>query len=201
MIMVVLWTLQVQPVQVVVTPELTSTPGPQPVHTVSYVQVTGLSRYPLARAAARAWAVDAKPILAGASWSRVVEIAQIGEPTQWRYRFYSASKARLFFVIVEADDQIRTIEHVVEVTLPHRTLAADDWLIDSPAALAIWLDHGGSELLRSNPGLELVIQLRSISNSPSPVWLVVGLDERDGSVHKVVIDANLGTVLTITPEN
>jgi hypothetical protein len=176
--------------------EPSSTPGPQPTHTVTYVQITGLSQYRLAEAKARAWAADAQLVSSQANWPRIITQDQIGEPGQWTYRFYSPARQRLFIIKVEADGQIHAFEHVVQITLPPVLLDTDVWSIDSPAALAIWLDYGGAELVRRNPGLEVLIQLRSLTNYPRPVWAVIGTDKRTQDLHIIVIDANEGRVVS-----
>ncbi|HXV99786.1 MAG TPA: hypothetical protein VEC93_15320, partial [Anaerolineae bacterium] len=169
--------------------------GPvQPTHTVTYTQVTGLNGYTPAKTAAQSWAEDAQLVWANTTWPKIITVEQVGEPTSWTYRFYSPAKARFFFVTVAPDGQVETIEHQAQVSLPPGPIAPDSWLIDSPTALAIWLDNGGETVLRNNPGLEMVIQLRSVNNSPNPVWLVVGLNKQTEEIHAVVIDANQGTV-------
>lgn len=85
------------------------------------------------------------------------------------------------------------------ITLPPDVLDATEWRIDSPAALARWLDHGGAELVRRNPGLEVLIQLRSLSRHPEPVWMVTGSDKRTQDIHVVVIDASSGQVVPTNP--
>jgi hypothetical protein len=172
-------------------------PGPQPTHTVTYVQVTGLGQYQPAKAAAQSWAADAQLISANATWPKVISKDKVGEPTLWTYHFFSPTKQRLFFVNIDPAGQVETIEHVVPVTQPPVPIAADSWVIDSPAALAIWLDNGGAKMVGSNPGLEMLVQLRTINNNPNPVWLVVGLNNQTEEVHTVVIDANQG-ILTLT---
>jgi hypothetical protein len=178
----------------------TPTPGPQPTHTVTFVQITGLGQYPLAEAAAKSWATDAQLVSANADWPQILSIEQMGTPTTWNYRFYSPTKERLFFVLVEPDGQLRTVEHQIKVTLPPKEITMDSWGVDSAAALAVWLDYGGSKLLRSNPGLEVVAQLRMMNNNPNPVWIVVGFDRRTEDVHVIVVDANQGAVVTTSPE-
>ncbi|MCB0224519.1 MAG: hypothetical protein KDI02_12575 [Anaerolineae bacterium] len=167
-----------------------------PVHTVTFTQITGLSQFQPAWAAGQAWAADAQLIAASASWPGVLSVGQVGEPVQWSYRFYSPSLQRLLITKVEPDNQVTTVEHVGKITLPPPILDTDSWLIDSPAALAIWLDYGGAELLRRNPGLELLVQLRTIKNYPGPVWMVIGLDKRTQDIFVVVIDAAEGTVVS-----
>ncbi len=115
----------------------------------------------------------------------------------WTYRFYSPSKQRLFISRVTPDNQVHSIEHVVPVTLPPQTLDTGAWLIDSPAALGYWLDLGGAEMLRTNPGRELLIQLRHVGSQPRPVWMVVGSDDRTQDIHIVVVDANEGFIVPV----
>lgn len=174
---------------------LTASGPVQPTHTVAYTQVTGLNGYTQAKTAAQSWAEDAQLVSANTTWPKIITVEQVGEPTSWTYRFYSPAKARLFFVTVAPDGQVETIEHQAQVSLPPGPIAPDSWLIDSPTALAIWLDNGGETVLRNNPGLEMVIQLRSVNNSPNPVWLVVGLNNQTEEIHAVVIDANQGIVI------
>lgn len=178
-----------------------STPGPQPTHTVTYVAVTGLNQYQSAVAAAQSWAADAQLVSASANWPFVTAVDQIGEPTVWNYRFYSPAKRRLFFVKIEPEGQVETIEHAIKVTLPPQPIAMSDWLLDSSAALAIWLDYGGAKMLQTNPGLELLVQLRSTSQYTSPVWVVTGVDDRTELIRVVAVDAREGVVLTTSSEN
>ncbi|MBE7468976.1 MAG: hypothetical protein DPW09_03270 [Anaerolineae bacterium] len=167
---------------------------PQPTHTVAFAEVTGLRQYSPAQAAALAWAADAQLVSANAAWPKVIGQAQVGEPTWWVYRFYSPAKERLLFVTIAPQGEVETIEHVAPVTLPPRPIAGDKWLIDSPTALALWLDYGGAAMLGSQPGLEMIIQLRSAGNSPDPVWMVIGLNNQTQQIHRVVIDAQQGVV-------
>jgi hypothetical protein len=172
------------------TPEVAAVPGPQPTYTVSFGQITGLKQYEAARSAAQSWAADAELVSANATWPKIIGKEQVGEPALWTYRFYSAAKERLFFANVDPQGQVETIEHIAPVSLPPRVIPADSWVIDSPAALAIWLDYGGAKMLGSNPGLEMLVQLRYPSTSPNPVWMVVGLNEQTELIHTVVIDGD-----------
>lgn len=170
--------------------------GPQPTYTVTFVEITALSQYRLAEAEARRLASDAQLVSANANWPGVLNVEQVGAPSQWTYDFFSPSKEHLLIVKVEPDGQLEAIEHVARITLPPPVLGEGDWVIDSPAALAIWLDNGGAELVQSNPGLEVLIQLRHLNDYPNPVWAVIGTDTRTQSIHIVVIDTIEGTVVT-----
>ncbi|MEW5961293.1 MAG: hypothetical protein AB1801_26515, partial [Chloroflexota bacterium] len=121
---------------------------------------------------------------------------QIGRPAVWSYHFYSPERQRLYIIRVDPDGQINTFEHIRKITLPPPLLAADSWVIDSPAALAIWLDHGGARLVQRNPGLEVLIQLRPLKNQPNPVWMVIGSDKRTGDLHIVAVEAGEGKVVS-----
>jgi hypothetical protein len=172
-------------------------PGPQATHTVSFTQVTGLSQYPAARARAQAWAADAQLVSANANWPTVLSDGQVGEPGLWGYHFYSPGKGRLFIVNVEADGRLFAVEHVAAITLPPPLLETGNWVVDSPAALATWLDYGGADLIRRNPGLEVLIQLRHLNNYPNPVWLVIGTDRRTQDIRTVMIDTTDGSVVRV----
>lgn len=174
-------------------------PRPQPTYTVVYQEYTGLGQFTPARSQALSWASDAQLVAATASWSGVTSLDQVGAPGQWTYRFYSPAKQRLYIVKVEPDGRAQGVEHRTPVTLPPPVLAADTWTIDSPAALAIWLDYGGAELLRRNPGLEVLVQLRSFKDFPAPVWMIVGSDRRTQDTLVVVVDAAQGAVVSLRP--
>lgn len=169
-----------------------SVPGPQPTHTVTHTAITGLGQYALAEAEATAWAADAQLVSANANWPFVLSIEEVGLPSEWTYRFYSPGKERLFVVKVSSDGEINSFEHVVKITLPPPVLDTDAWLVDSPTALAAWLDFGGAELVRKNPGLEVLAQLRHVNNYDRPVWMVIGTDQRTQDIHVVLVDAYEG---------
>lgn len=195
-ITVALLILSLQPVNSEPQTQASSVPTVPAVHTVTFTQVTGLGQFQPAWDAGQAWADDAQLISVSANWSSVLSVGQVGEPAQWSYRFYSPTLRRLLIVKVEPDKQVAMVEHVGKITLPPPTLDVTNWLTDSSTALAIWLDYGGAELLKRNPGLEVLIQLRTINNYPGPVWMVIGLDKRTQDILVVVIDASEGTVVS-----
>jgi hypothetical protein len=177
----------------------TGTPAPQPTHTVVFVQITGLGQYPAAATAAQAWAQDAALVSATANWPYVTRLDAVGEPAEWNYRFYSPGRARLLLVTVDPDGRVQSLEHPVPVTLPPAVIPADTWVMDSPAALAVWLDYGGHQMLRTNPGLELMVQLRADNQQPQPVWTVLGVDSRTQEARMVMINAHEGGVVASQP--
>ena len=170
--------------------------APKPTHTIPNQKVTGLNQYnQFAKTTALAWSSDAELIAASAKWQQVLSLSQVGEPTLWTYHFYSPSKKRKLFVTVEANGQVQVFAHPLEVTLPPQPITTEGWLMDSPVALATWLDHGGSDVLQKNLGLDLIIQLRSTKKLAGPVWIVVGLNEQTNTTHMVVVDAAKGWVI------
>jgi len=170
--------------------------APKPTHTIPNQMVTGLNQYnQMAKPAALAWSSDAELIAASAKWHQLLSLSQVGEPTLWTYHFYSPSKKLKLFVSVEADGQTQIFVHPLEVPLPPHPVATEGWLMDSSVALATWLDHGGSEVLQNNLGLDLIIQLRSTKKLAGPVWIVVGINEQTNTTHMVVVDATKGWVI------
>lgn len=196
-IIVALLILRYQPINSTTSAVVETVPTVLPIHTVTFTQITGLTQFQPAQTASQDWAADAQLISASANWPGVLSVGQVGEPVEWSYRFYSPSLKRLLITKVEPDNQLTNVEHIGKITLPPPTLTTESWLIDSSAALAIWLDYGGAELLRRNPGLELLVQLRAIKDYPGPVWMVIGLDKRTQDIFVVVIDAAEGTVVSI----
>lgn len=171
------------------------TPSVEQIQTILPQQTTGLRQYASAKEAALAWATDAQLVLATAQWPRLTHYDQLQTPNSWSYHFYSATKARKLFVIVSPDHQIETIQHAVEVTLPPQTINTDQWLIDSPVILGLWLDKTGYELFRDSPEVELALQLRPVGSTTDPGWLVVGLDKRTNQTRSLIIEAVHGQLI------
>lgn len=165
------------------------------IQTILPQQTTGLRQYILAKEAALAWATDAQLVLATAQWPTLEHYDQLQAPTTWSYHFYSAAKARKLFVIVSPDQQIQTIQHAVAVTLPPATINADQWLIDSPVILGLWLDKAGYEMFHDSSEIELALQLRPVGSTANPGWLVVGLDKETNQTRSLIIEAVHGQLL------
>jgi len=171
----------------------------QSTYTIAYQQITGMKQYDLAEKKARTWADDAQLVVASTDWPQVINLEQVGQPSEWSYHFYSPAKKQKFIVIVHTDGQVRTFEPPTNNNLIPRTIATNNssWMIDSPEALAIWLDYGGYDMLQSNPNLELMMQLRGVKERVAPVWMVVGLNNQTQKTHAVVIDAAQGTIIQV----
>lgn len=161
-------------------------------------EMTALNQYPRAEEAARNWAADAQLVAVNAGWSYVLMLEQIGTPTRWSYHFYSPEQKRLLFVVIEPEGEIHTVKHALKTTLPPQPIMIEKWQVDSPQALAIWLSYGGDKMLQTNPGFDLMVQLRA--NQPNPVWSVMALDKRIEILYAVTLDANEGAITTVNPE-
>jgi len=168
---------------------------PQQTETIPYQQTTGLNQYKLAQTSALSWADDAQLIAVNAQWPNLAGRSEVGKPGEWSYHFYSSSKARKYLITVQPDGQIQTVEHIIPVQLIPIPINVDDWLIDSPTALAVWLENGGSVMVGRNPGMEIVAQLRAVQNSSKPVWMVVGLNNQTNEIVSIRVDATQGTIL------
>lgn len=162
---------------------------------IAHTETTGLHQFQLAQQVALQWANDAALIFASASWSQVTAIEQVGQPGEWVYHFYSPQKARKLFVTVQPDNTVQTIQHAIQVTLPPVTVPTENWVIDSPDALATWLSNGGDQMVFNNPNLELIAQLRNVRGSGRPIWMVVGLDRQSGTTHSILIEAKGGKLI------
>ena len=175
--------------QDVTTPPPKTPTAPEPVSTVTFRQVTAVNQYKIAVGAAETWAPDVQLLKASTQWSKVIGLPNVGEPSEWSFHFLSPSNKRKLFVFVAPDGSVRTIQHIRREYAPLATIDSSSWVLDSPDALALWLDHGGEALVRDNPGLEMVIQLRAVPTYPNPVWLVVGSSNLKNATLTVYIDA------------
>jgi hypothetical protein len=170
---------------------------PQATYTVEYTSHTARELFAAARDRAAAWQADAQPVAVTATWNKTA-VNLVGQPTIWTFRFYSPGLSRYYFVTVQADGQADGISHGERVRKAPRLLALDRWAVDSPQAINLWLNHGGSQMLLSTPGIQVVAQL-SMPNTPGqvPTWTVAAYDSRDDRYHTVFINAQSGQVLQV----
>jgi hypothetical protein len=172
-------------------------PEPQATYTVEYTSHTARELFAAARDRAAAWQADVQPVSVTATWEKTA-INLVGQPTIWTFRFYSPGLRRYYFVTVQADGQTDGIAHGEQIRKAPRLLALDLWAVDSPQAINLWLNHGGSQMLLSAPGIQVVAQL-SMPNTADqlPTWTVAGYDSRDDGYHTVFINAQSGQVLQV----
>jgi hypothetical protein len=165
---------------------------------VQFVEVTARRLYPAAEALARAWAPDAQLVGANAEWSTTA-VNLIGKPTDWSFRFYSPSLNRLYLVGVTSDGQAAGAPHFRKEDRPPATIQPEEWSIDSPEALAGWLDHGGGDLLGRSPGVSVSIQLGVDPASGGATWIVSAFEADSDQPVAFKIDAVTGQVAAWQP--
>jgi hypothetical protein len=178
--------------------EAAPAPSPAPTYTVQFVEVTALRLYPAAEALARTWAPDVQLVGANAEWSTTA-VNLIGKPTDWSFRFYSPSLNRLYLVGVGSDGQAAGAPHFRKEDRPPATIKPEEWTVDSPAALAGWLDHGGGDLLGRSPGVSVSIQLGVDPDSGQAIWIVSAFEADSDQPVASKIDAATGQVAAWQP--
>ena len=177
-------------------PELTVTSTLVPAYTPVPSPVTAMTQYPLAQEKASGWRDDAQLVSCRGTWEQTA-INLVGRPIEWDYRFYSAQAKLLYFVTVTADGHVNGTQHLRPVNRPPAALPVDDWQVDSPAALANWLNAGGGQFLGSRPGIQVVAQLSQRSADGDPEWTVVGYDRTTEEYLSVAVQALTGNTAVL----
>ena len=172
-------------------PQLTVASTLMPAYTPAPSQVTVMTQYPLAQEKASGWRADAQLVSCRGTWEQTA-INLVGKPIEWDYRFYSAQANLLYFVTVTPDGHVNGTQHLGSVNRPPPSLPVDDWQVDSPAALANWLNAGGGPFLGGRPGIEVVAQLSLRSADADPQWTVVGYDRSTEDYFSVAVQARTG---------
>ena len=176
-----------------------STPSvvPQATYTVEFTSQTAKGLLPLAQNQATVWRADAQLVSVTARWEKAA-LNVVGQPTTWTFRFYSPGLRRYYFVTVQAEGQVAGVSHGEPVRRAPALLALDQWVVDSPEAINLWLNYGGIQMLSETSDIQVVAQL-STPNPPgsSPTWTVAGYDSASDSYHTVFINAQSGEVLEV----
>lgn len=166
-----------------------SQPAPSPRFELPAGEVTALSLYPLAEAAARAWESDVQLVSAVATWNHA-SLAELAQPVEWVYRFYSPGLQRIVFVIVSPEQQVTVRPHVVRVRRELRLVNPAGWQMDSPAAITAWLNEGsGGEWLRQSADRVVSAQLTQNLESGRPQWTISGLNPETGESVVYTVEA------------
>jgi hypothetical protein len=185
------WLLASRPAVQLGLGEPTATPSPAPTYTVQFVQVTARQLYPAAEALARAWEPDAQLAGVNASWPATA-VDQVGNPTDWSYRFYSPARSRLYLVGVSSAGQAVGMEHLGRETSAPSVINLDKWKVDSSEAIAHWLDNGGGALLSQSANIEVTMQLGVEPEAGQTVWFVTGSGGSEGQGLALKVDAATG---------
>jgi hypothetical protein len=147
----------------------------QPLYQVTPGEVTALSMYPLAEAAALAWESDVQFISASATWNNA-SFAELEQPTDWVYRFYSPRLERILFVIVTPDQTVIVRPHLARIRRELRVVEPSTWQLDSSAALAAWLNSGGGAWMQQSSSRIVSAQLAFNLEQNTPMWTISGLN-------------------------
>jgi hypothetical protein len=185
------WLLTSRPAVQTALGEPTATPSPAPTYTVQFVKVTALQLYPAAEVAARAWEPDVQLAGVNASWPATA-VDQVGNPTDWSYRFYSPARRRLYLVGVTSAGQAVGAEHFSQETSAPPVINLEKWKVDSSEAIAHWLDNGGGALLSQNADIEVTMQLGVEPTEGQTVWFVTGSSSAGGQGVALKVDAATG---------
>ncbi len=170
--------------------------APQATVTVTFSQVTAKNMQAAAQAKLSQWAADAQLFAVTGTWEDAT-VDAVGSPTFWTYRYYSPSRKRFFFITVNPDGSVMGTLHGERIYTTPYAVPAENWAIDSPAAVNTWLNYGGLSLISAIPGIQVVAQLQ-ISEPNTPLqWTVAGYDKTTKMYHTVFIDAQTGAVTKI----
>ena len=148
-------------------------PLPQKVYSAPVAAVTARSAYALAQQVALAWREDAFLVGASASW-RKATLGTFREPVPWAFQFYSASVGRLYLVSVSGGEARALRESFSPYDLS--AITDETWQVDSPQALAEWLNAGGGRFLRSHTLIDVHAALRYDKARGKVMWSVTGLE-------------------------
>ncbi len=157
-------------------------PLPHKVYRAPVAAVTARSAYASARQAALAWRQDASLVGASASWPKAT-VDAFREPVPWTFQFHSASAGRLYLVSVSGEETRTLRQSHAPYALPPITEEA--WHMDSPQALAEWLNAGGGRFLRTHTLTDVHAALRYDKERNQVVWSITGLEvgEEDSFTH------------------
>lgn len=170
---------------------------PQATFTVAYNEVTAQSAQLQALQQAQSiWSEDAELQAVVSTWDKTA-LNEVGKPSDWTYRFYSPSQRRMFFVTITPQGEVIGTLHGERIYTRPPLVSIEDWIVDSPEAISLWLNHGGATMLGAMPGIQIVAQLQ-VNNEESPLtWTVVGYDRISQNYHSIFIDAKNSEILQI----
>jgi hypothetical protein len=161
--------------------------------TAATVKETVKGLYPLALEVATAWQGDARLVSASADWLGPTAENLEEQEVPCTFNFYSPAAGKVYAVTV-SEGQARAVRES-QVPQALNPVPVEGWQIDTPAALTTWLANGGRDFLARYPQAEVSARLRFPSDSPTPLWMVRGLDEQSFANLAVKIDAASGTIV------
>jgi hypothetical protein len=160
----------------------------QPVYQITPGEITALTLYPLAEEAAQGWESDVQLISASTTWNHA-SMATLEQPVEWLYRFYSPGLQRILFVIVTPEQEVIVRPHLNRSRRELRIVDPNNWQMDSPTAITVWLNNGGGDWLLQAPNPIVSAQLAFNSTKNSPMWTISGLDMETGQSVRYTLEA------------
>lgn len=155
------------------TSELLPSPLPRETFELPVAAVTARSAYGLAQETALKWQGDAYLVSASASWLNTT-LDLFREPVPWAFQFYSPSAGQLQVLSISGGEAKVLRESFAAYVLP--AVSTEAWPIDSPQALAAWLNAGGGRFLRTHTLVDVHATLRYDKEKAQVMWFVTGLE-------------------------
>lgn len=158
----------------------------QKTYAVPVAAVTARSAFALAQEAALKWREDAYLTSVSASWPRAT-VEAFRQPVPWTCQFYSPSAGKVNIISVEGEEARPFRQSYAPYRLSAITLEA--WPVDSPQALAGWLNAGGGRFLRTHTLVDVHAALRYDKKVDRVVWYVTGLNSAGEDAFSHAVEA------------
>jgi len=148
-------------------------PARQRAYSAPVAAVTAKSAYGLAQETALKWQADAYLVSVSATW-RQATLNMFRDPVAWGLQFYSPSTNRLHIYVVSGGE----VKSLRESRSSYQLAAVTDetWQVDSPQALAEWLNAGGGRFLQTHTLADVWATLRYDKKQGQVMWNISGLD-------------------------
>lgn len=156
---------------------------------------TAKSAYLLALQEAQNWQSDVQMVAVSTHWSEAT-IQDLGKAAVWDFRFFSAARNRVFFGVVDLDNQqVIGRAHLFKLKSTVSLIDPASWVIDSDEAITIWANNGGGVFLENFAGSRVEVLLRQPPERTAPVWDIIGISGDQSQLFYLAIDASTGQVL------
>lgn len=170
-----------------------------PAPTSVYPGKTALLAYALAQRQAATWQSDAMLLGATATWRQGISESSLRQGAEsWGYSFYSPSSGGTALVTV-VGEQTNLSVGADPFTPAYPLAQAGGWVLDSQAAVGIFLDGGGTQFLSQATGVTMIMQLNTSTADGRVEWLLSLFASGDGRSLTMRLDATSGNVLEVTP--
>lgn len=164
---------------------------------VILAQQTALSAEARANRAAAEWESDAVLYKASTLIPRGASNDMINYGlSSWTFTYYSASSNSIASIGVEENQANLQRNQSARTTLS--PLAISGWKIDSPEAMRIFLNDGGDTFLSREGQADLIMELRTDTDSNRIEWFISLIAGRSGPTLSMTIDATSGDIIRKT---